>query len=146
MCLLVDEKKTAERLSSPEEIVTRYKVVEIGNGKVNSIVYDHNWIIGCNKAVGIIEIKSNWNNVKSVAASIHVFITKEDASKACVIYGEAGTRTGLAKIWTMLTVMEVKCHKSDLVAAGSVFLGIGSPVQTEAYKQVYVEKLPEVSA
>ena len=134
MCLVIDHDKTAKLQTSKEDVFIRYKVVYTCKGKVYSIIFIHEWTTGYNKAK--LEIEP-WRSEKYVDNAIHVFLSKEDAYKASEIYDLEIVKT---------IVMEVKCDKADLVAAGRAFVGLEHiEFATEAYKQVYVEKLPEVS-
>lgn len=126
MCLTINKEKTETLKKSGQEMVTRYKVVKRDENCIVSVFYpSYIWKEGWNISNSVVD----WlDDAYTICNGIHVFVLKEDAEK-------------LAD--NKLLVMEVICHINDLKAVGSWWDVLEvNYVESEVYRQVFVEKLP----
>lgn len=149
MCLYVNHVKTSEAKNRVDDIVIRYKVVNVQHD-VRSLYYDYLWQLGWNKANYPDKIvhditpqqatkqgqllDKRYRPRETINDGIHVFVICNGAVHF-VTQSEDTWHAALSHL--RFRVMEVKCHKKDLIAVGEF-----GQYESEVYTQVYVEKLP----
>ena len=140
MCLAVDKEKTYKLNASKENFFIRYKVIYYcpRRDKFDSVIYNHEWKTGWNVSNRYPSRLMPTDDY--IYSGIHVFTSKEEASEAKEAYVEMRT----SNVNYVPHLLEVKCYKEHFIAAGTCSVSCEWKYDSEAYTQVYVEKLPEV--
>lgn len=134
MCLkVIDSVDKAAKVRQDDPVI-RYKIVSASSNKVSSWFYRwFTWAKGWNYAVGK---RMGEYDGDYVSEGIHVYCFKKDAQFDYWLDAQFD-------YWLYVglegdpMLMEVKCFKEDLIAAGTY-----DGVSSEAYKKVFVENLP----
>lgn len=138
MCLLLDLDETKKVILSNKIWYTGYKILEVGKGKLHSILYSHIWksgynvmnMRGRNRRKYQMDIWLNMDYRHSIESGIHIYRTIKEAK-----YRMPKNNDGMCKI------VQVCGHRDDLIAANKkqmVFTRIY--LSSKAYNQALKQK------